>query len=372
MSGRPIVMYLGGFAKVGGIEAFARDFLLAMAEAHPLRELVMWGRHDADHRLLNEIAETGVRISRSPWRWGCAWNLPDFLLVPAGLRAIHRAAAIVFQRPPPRPILGFLRRFSRLLGRPIPFIIVVPYRPLEYWGASPHPAEYEHFDIIVVQSEQGIVDLRQMGYRGRIENIPYLPPLASSPSDFPLTSGGDAIRLGFLGRLAAQKNLGYLLEVYQILTSPLDPSSRYELHLFGDGHQRAELEQKVATLGLPRVTFHGEIPREQVAAAIDSCDLFLSTSTTEGQCLVALEVLSRGRPMVATPVGALPEVLAQPELGRLAPLGDVPAFATAVMETVLAIREKSLSSRAVAEAFSRRFDYDAIMNRYLHLLAPLT
>jgi hypothetical protein len=30
MNNRPIVMYLGGFAKLGGIETFARDFLLAM------------------------------------------------------------------------------------------------------------------------------------------------------------------------------------------------------------------------------------------------------------------------------------------------------------------------------------------------------
>ncbi len=31
---RPIVMYLGGFAQVGGIETFARDFLLAIRAGH--------------------------------------------------------------------------------------------------------------------------------------------------------------------------------------------------------------------------------------------------------------------------------------------------------------------------------------------------
>ena len=67
-------MYLGGFAKVGGIEAFARDFLLAMAETYPDRELVMWGKRDNGNRLLKDIADSGAQISRSPWCWGCRWN----------------------------------------------------------------------------------------------------------------------------------------------------------------------------------------------------------------------------------------------------------------------------------------------------------
>ena len=369
MNRRPIVMYLGGFAQVGGIETFARDFLLAIAPDYPERHLVMWGARAKDHPLLNEIADSGARISRSSWRWGCLWNLPDFVLVPAGLNAIRRAAAVVFKRPPPRPILGFLRRASRLFGPPIPFVLVMPYRPLEYWGASPDAAEYEHFDIITVQSEDGVRDLQNMGFRGRIENIPLLPPKVFAPVAYPSAAGEGVIRLGFLGRMVAQKNLGYLLEIYRVLTRNPHPPARFELHLFGDGPQRREFQKKCVDLKLSGVTFHGEIPRADVARAIDSCDLFLNTSLTEGQCLVVLEVLSRGRPVVATPVGALPEVLRPRELGRLAPLDDADSFAARVNEIVDSILDARTTPQTVVRAFNLKYDYDAIVNRYLAVLA---
>jgi glycosyltransferase involved in cell wall biosynthesis len=369
MSHRPVVMYLGGFAKIGGIEAFARDFLLAIAGAYPQRELVMWGKRDGDNRLLQDIADSGAKISSFPWRWGCAWKVPDFVLLPIGLGAVRRAAAVIFKRPPPLSVLRLLRRTSRQTGRHIPFILVTPYRPAEYWGDSTALAHFEDFDVITVQSEEGVHDLKKAGYRGRIENIPLLPPERVEPVAYPISKGDGVIRLGFLGRMAAQKNLGYLLEIYQILTHKVEPKSRYELHLFGDGSERKKLEQTCAELSLQSVIFHGNVPRSEVARAIDSCDAFLNTSLTEGQCLVALEVLSRGRPLIATPVGALPEVLRQRELGRLAPLGDAAAFAAAVVEVVQSIRVGQTTPASVVAAFRTRYDRADIVQRYLNLLA---
>jgi glycosyltransferase involved in cell wall biosynthesis len=369
MSARPIVMYLGGFAKVGGIEAFARDFLLAIAPAYPARELVMWGGQDKDHRLLNDIVESGVRVERSSWRWGCRWNLPDFVLVPQGLKAIRHAAAVIFKRPPPLQILRWLRRASRLTGRHIPFILIMPYRPGEYWSHLTDSSEIDFFDIITVQSEESIQEVKKLGFRGRVENIPLLPPRSTPLVDYPSNRETGTIRIGFLGRMVAQKNLGYLLEIYRVLTRISAGNTRYELHLFGDGPQRDELQQICAEQALPHAFFHGETPRAGVVRAIDSCDIFLNTSLTEGQCLVALEVLSRGRPLVATPVGALPEVLDQTELGRLAPLDDAEKFAANVVEVAGSIRAGEITPQSVARAFEAKYNYHAIVERYLALLA---
>ncbi|HEX4139552.1 MAG TPA: glycosyltransferase [Candidatus Methylacidiphilales bacterium] len=368
MNRRPIVMYLGGFARIGGIEAFARDFLLGIAPAWPERELVIWDRRGPGHALLDDIARSGAKISGSRWRWGCGWGVPDYVLAPFGRNAVCRAAAVIFKRPPPPAVLRWLRRAADATGRRIPFILVTPYRPVEYWGPSPNLRDIGHFDVISVQSEDGRRDLEGWGYRGRIENIPLLPPPLDAPVDFPACGEPGVIRLGFLGRLEVQKNVRYLLDVYHALVSG-NGGLRYELHLFGDGSQRADLERRCAELALPAVTFHGEMPRADVVRSIDSCDLFLNTSLTEGQCLVALEVLSRGRPLIATPVGALPEVLRQKELGRLAPLDDAPAFARAAVEIARNIADGSITPQSVVRAFRQRFDHDAILQRYLNLLA---
>lgn len=131
MNRRPIVLYLGGFARVGGIESFARDLLVGIAPSYPERELVVWGTGGHEHALLNDIAGSGAKIIRSPWRWGCAWRLPDYVLAPLGLAAVRRAAAVVCKVPPPIPVLRWMRHAARSTGRSIPFILVMPYRPLE-------------------------------------------------------------------------------------------------------------------------------------------------------------------------------------------------------------------------------------------------
>jgi glycosyltransferase involved in cell wall biosynthesis len=364
MNRRPIVMYLGGFARVGGIESFARDLLVGIAPEYPEREIVVWGQ--GGNALLDDVARSGARITRSSWRWGCAWRLPDYVLAPLGLAAVRRAAVVVCKIPPPIPVLRWMRLAARSTGRVIPFILVMPYRPLEYWGRTPDFREIGNFDVIVVQSEDGRRDLEQAGYQGRIENIPYPPPPRTGSIAFPTSREAGVIRLGYLGRLEAQKNLPYLLEVFHALTRV--PGLRYELHIFGGGSQREDLERRCAELSLAGVTFHGEIPRAEISRAIDFCDLFLNTSLTEGQCLVALEVLSRGRPLVATPVGALPEVLSQAELGQLAPLGDAAAFAVAVSSVAKKIGERTITPESVVAAFRERYDYQAVLRRYLRLL----
>jgi glycosyltransferase involved in cell wall biosynthesis len=266
--------------------------------------------------------------------------------------------------------MRWLRPAGQRKGRRIPFILITPYRPAEYWDDSTRTV-LDDFDVITVQSEEGIDDLRKLGYRRRIENIPLLPPVFAEPAPFAADRGQGRIRLGFLGRMAPQKNLGYLFEVYEQLSRAPKDDFHYELHLFGDGAERRELAERCAARSLPDVTFHGEIPRESVRGAIDTCDIFLNTSRTEGQCLAALEVLSRGRPLVATPVGALPEVLAQPDLGKLAPLDDSSAFAAKVTELAGEIREGRVSPRSVSEAFRKRYDAPAVLQRYLDLLADV-
>jgi glycosyltransferase involved in cell wall biosynthesis len=371
MNTRPVVIYLGGFAKVGGIEAFARDLLLGIAEAYPERELVIWGGRDGTNRLLKDIIDSGAKITRSPWRWGCRWNLPDYMLLPIGKRAVRDAAVVIFKRPPQLSALRKLRKAANETGRQIPFVLVTPYRPSEYFKRSSALSECENFDVITVQSEEGIRDLREFGYRGRIEKIPLLPPESKELVDFPSTRGDGVIRLGFLGRMVAQKNLGYLLDVYRVLTKKAGRSDRYELHLFGDGAERGELEQLCRKQAIPTVVFHGEIPREKVSEAVDSCDIFLNTSLTEGQCLVALEVLSRGRSLIATPVGALPEVLNQAALGRLASLDDPGAFARSVVEVVHEVQAGRMTPQSVLAAFRSRYDSRAILQQYLDLLAEI-
>jgi glycosyltransferase involved in cell wall biosynthesis len=86
---------------------------------------------------------------------------------------------------------------------------------------------------------------------------------------------------------------------------------KFHLMIGGSGSMRARLEKQVKELKLNgSITFLGRVDDEVLPLAYAACDAFV-LPTAELECfgLIALEALSAGRPVLATPVGAIPEVI---------------------------------------------------------------
>jgi glycosyltransferase involved in cell wall biosynthesis len=289
-----------------------------------------------------------------------------------GMVEILRHDVVVFTKIPPTSILRPLRRIAGN-GSRRPFIYVTAYRPSEMWSDARLAAStLAAFDSIVVQTSGFADELREFGYRGVIETIPLIPPKPAVPPALP--KGCGCLRVGFLGRFVPQKNLAYLLEAFDHLVADRAASSTapasWELHLFGEGPKKQELESAVTAKSLQsQVHFHGSIPHDAVHDAIDRCHLFAFSSVSEGQCLAALEILSRGRPIVATPVGAFPEFLTAPELGKVAPLDNAAEFAHALRQVGLRVFQGLITPQAVQSRFAGLFPRDEIIDKYCRLFA---
>ena len=99
--------------------------------------------------------------------------------------------------------------------------------------------------------------------------------------------------------------------------------------------------------------------------------MFLNPSISEGQCLVALEVLSRGRPFLASGVGAIPEILARGHFGAVLPLDDASAAAAIVRRTIAEWRDGRWTPAAVADGYRRAYRTDEILQTYLDLFTGI-
>jgi len=113
-----------------------------------------------------------------------------------------------------------------------------------------------------------------------------------------------------IGRLDRQKNLEWLLKNSQEI---LAAAPRHDLVIVGDGRQRRRLEKQAAELPLSnRIHFAGW--RDDVPQILAACDLLLLPSLWEGMPNVLLEAMAAARPVIATDVEGVREIL-----GSLAP-----------------------------------------------------
>ena len=355
-----ILVYAGGFAPVGGIESFIHALATSLVDRETQVTVLCWGKRSP---LLDAIGRQNVTIRRVPVQRGCRYAIPDLLLaVVHGVREILRQDVTVLTKLPPEPLQSFLDWVARRSARRR-FIYVTPYRPSEMWSEKP-PSRHvlNSLDTIIVQANDFAEDLRRFHYRGTVEIIPYIPPATSRTASLP---AGRGIRVGFLGRLVPQKNVAHLLKAFSLIGTEQPADRSWELHIFGDGVERARLQDMAGHLGIAqRVCFHGMVRGGQVAEAIDQCHLFAFPSVSEGQCLAALEILARGRPIVATPVGAFPEILSNPEFGAIGPLHDVEGFARVLSRIGTAVVQEHLTPHAIQTSFGRVFSRPQVIDRY--------
>lgn len=127
----------------------------------------------------------------------------------------------------------------------------------------------------------------------------------------------------------------------------------------GDGPERARLDALAGPLG-DRFALLGR--RDDVPALLEAADLVVHPSTADALPTALLEAAAAGRPVVATSVGGIPEIVT-PGTGVLVGVGDVPALSEAIAALVRDPTARQRLGRAARERFDREFAVDAWAGR---------
>jgi teichuronic acid biosynthesis glycosyltransferase TuaC len=135
--------------------------------------------------------------------------------------------------------------------------------------------------------------------------------------------------LVYASRLDEAKGLSYLLAA---LRKVLSHNNRCLLVLVGDGPYRQHLEQEATELGLQDdVIFAGPRPHAEIVKWMSASDLVVQPSLSEGSPLSVYEALACGRPMIASRVGGIPELITGDDYGLLVPPADPEALAEVLL-----------------------------------------
>lgn len=134
----------------------------------------------------------------------------------------------------------------------------------------------------------------------------------------------DAFVVGVVGRLAEVKQPERAIDVFEVLAERLPG-----LHLafIGDGPERQRLERRITTGGIAvreRVHLLGMMP--DMAAVLADLDVLLLTSRSEGMPVALIEAGAAAKPVVATAVGGVEELVAHERTGYLADNTDELAY----------------------------------------------
>ncbi len=174
---------------------------------------------------------------------------------------------------------------------------------------------------------------------------PELYDLAAAPLNHPwFAPGEDPVMLG-IGGLRLQKDFPSLLRAF----ARVNQQRPARLMILGQGHQHDELIGLAKSLGVAdRVALPGFV--DNPYAYLSRAALFVLSSLWEGSPNVVTESLALGTPVVATDCRSGPnEITQQGRYGQLVPVGDVPALADAILETLANPPESEWLKGAVQE-----------------------
>jgi glycosyltransferase involved in cell wall biosynthesis len=138
------------------------------------------------------------------------------------------------------------------------------------------------------------------------------------------------IILGTVARLSREKGIDILITAFAKVHKAVSHS---HLLIVGDGNQLVELQSLAQNLGIgDAITWTGRLRWEDAMGCLGCMDVVAVPSRFEGFGLTAIEAMTCGKPVVASRVDGLAEIISDNKNGVLVPSEDVSAFASALSE----------------------------------------
>jgi glycosyltransferase involved in cell wall biosynthesis len=215
---------------------------------------------------------------------------------------------------------------------------------------------------LVAQTDAIQAEYRKVGFKNIITiPNPVITPLVAAnrdPSERP-------IRIASVGRLVSEKSYEHLIDALALLK---DVQVEWTCQLIGEGPLMGELQERCQSRGLgSRVEFTGWV--KDIREALQQSDIFVLTSSAEGQPNALLEAMSESIPCITTDFtgGAARDLLGETGAGIVVPVGDTKAIAEAIA-SLLSDHDRRSALGAKGREVVSAFSVDRITTRWIDVL----
>ena len=222
---------------------------------------------------------------------------------------------------------------------------------------------HELADRIVVESESQIREFKLERYKSKVQltNCFFNSDLFNMEQDF----GNRRNLIGFIGGLGEVKGVMNFVKAIPLILNRRDD---VEFLIGGHGHLREKIEDELRNDKLyEKVTLAGWIPHAELIHYYNDVKLLVVPSYAESIPIVAIEAMACGTPVLATPVGGVPDVINDEENGFILKDNSPQSIADGVLR---ALEHPGLDEIARAAYFSVEsgFTYQAATEKYRIIL----
>jgi len=347
--------------EIGGIQTIAMQTLLALTErGYDFLIVTSLGR--TEQRELGEYH--GLPIRRFPFWNALAKN--DVGLIQNTIKQIVDLKRSFAPDLIHINFSGYTAFFQQMTARyqPAPTLISLHG---DLSGLENNPATvlvrlFQNADWVTAVSETVLAKARRL-LPGIVQRSSVVYGTTAIPAVEPLPLPVEKPCLVAIGRLVHEKGFDLLLEA---VPSILARFPNLSVKLIGDGPERLALEQQAVNLGLQEcVEFTGSVPHEDIPTQINTASLVIIPSRyLEAFGLVALEAAWMARPVVATNIGGLAEVVVDGETGRLVTMEAPATLAQAVIDLLTNPATAIQMGRAARARVQEKFSFENHVQAY--------
>jgi glycosyltransferase involved in cell wall biosynthesis len=258
---------------------------------------------------------------------------------------------------------AFLARFAQRLG--VPYVLHLHGSRFHQFWPSAGPYVRNLVDRLFAESAAIIVlgkywSQLVTAYVPQVEKKITVLPNATAPIQLAREPAADGrVRISFLGELGQRKGTPQLVEALGRLVSRQD----WTATIAGNGKVQ-ETIARAQQLGIDdRVKVPGWLDSSAINEVLRQTDIFVLPSFAENLPMSILEAFACGIAVIATPVGAVEDVITHESNGLLVPVGDVDALASAIRRLIEDGTLRDALGAAAQRDHARYYEIGAYMSR---------